>query len=190
MLFVLQNPDALNSNLRVSGWKELCKRKGYLTLSGDLTDKGLEIVELFSDGLTVNDTGELKPITEVKERVKKDETFKEWVRGLHERIKTRLEKETGTKAPTMAIEGKSYPYMCGMVDLEQKIKTFIEKYGMKDLKIIEELLLRHCSVRNQKLISYIIKQGANAKSDLATDYENYVPSDPKSEIIPKNEEIF
>jgi hypothetical protein len=190
MLFVLQNPDTLNSNLRVSGWKELCKRKGYLTLGGDLTDKGLEIVELFSDGLTINNAGELKPIEEVKEKVKKDTSFKDWVEILYEKIKERLFKETATKSPNIVVDGRAYPYMCSKVDLEQKIKTFISKYGMKDLKIIEALLLRHCSIRNQKIISYIIKQGANAKSDLAGDYENYVEEIPKDEGIIKKENIF
>lgn len=190
MLFVLQNPDSLNSNLRVSGWKELCKRKGYLTLSGDLTDKGLEIVELFSNGTEINVAGELKPIEEVKEKIAKDTTFKEWIAKLYEKLRDKLQKETSSRTPNIVVQGRPYPYMCGKVDLEQKIKGFISKYGMKNLVIIEDLLLRHCEVRNQKMISYILKQGTNAKSDLAGDYESYVPEAPKYEGLIKKEDIF
>ena len=43
---------------------------------------------------------------------------------------------------------------------------------MDDMQKIEKCLLHHCSVRNQKMLYYIMREKDNAKSDMASDYEN------------------
>lgn len=173
MLFVLQNPEALTDNVRVSGWKELCKRKGFMNPDGSLTEKGLDIIALFPTvEITKEKEEEIKEV--ITKKVKEVGTFSNWVKELHKKVSDKLYILTGTKTPSMKVDGKNYPYMCGVTDLEQKIKSFIAKYDMKDLKKIEACILKHAEVRNQKLMFYIIRQGSDAKSDLSADYENFI----------------
>lgn len=93
--------------------------------------------------------------------------------AMHARLKTQLKNVTGKGQYYLNVHGTDYPYLPGVQDLRLKVEKFIEKYQMKDMDKIEKCLMRHLSIRNQKLIFYVIREKGDAKSDLAADYENF-----------------
>lgn len=184
-LYVLQNINNLPEVNRLTGYYNVLVGKGYI--DGEvLSDKGKEIVEMF------NIIPKNEDIIDNKQQIEevKPLSFSLWVAELYKKLQDKLEQIAGNKNPNLVFEGKStkYPYLCGVLDLEGKLKKFIGKYTMTDLKRIEALLLKHCEIRNQKIMRYIIKEGSEKGSDLALDYENYVEEKPK-EVI-KKEDFF
>lgn len=167
-LFVLQNINNLPEINKVLGWYELLKKRDYITEDGILTQKGEFIISLFLK--------KEENVTKSEIIENKQQTFSQWIVSLHNKLQSKLIELTGTSKINLVFDGKptKYPYFCSVVDLEEKLKKFISRYKMEDLKRIEHLLLKHCEVRNQKILMYILREGANANSGLATDYENYV----------------
>ena len=190
MLYMLQHPEALTNHVRAKGWRELLLRKGYLDPTGELTETGFEVVTLFeSDTIrVVSENGEVieEALNIVEEKVKKNTSFKDWVKELHKELLESVMLDSGVASPSIEVQGRKYPYMAGVVDLENKLKIFIKKYGYNDLKKIKAILLNHTKIRNQKMLNYIVFQGANAKSDMAADYENYVEGVVQKEVFKKD----
>ena len=58
-------------------------------------------------------------------------------------------------------------------DLQDKIEKFMDLYKMRDLDRIEKCLMHHLTVKNQKMIYYILREKQNGKSDLSADYDNF-----------------
>ena len=173
-LFVLQNLNNLPEINKVIGWYELLKKRDYITEDGILTQKSQQLISLFLK----KDENFIK--SEIKEESKL--TFSQWVAELHTKLQNKILELTGSKQVNLIFDGKptKHPYFCSVVDLEGKLKKFISRYKMEDLKRIEHLLLKHCEVRNQKLMRYILREKPETGSDMALDYENYV-----EEIIQK-----
>lgn len=185
-LYVLQNINNLPEVNRLTGYYNVLVGKGYID-SGVLSDKGQEIVSLFmqkEEDFIKNEIN--NQISEEVKEIQKPLSFSQWAADLYKKLQDKLQDVTGNKNPNLVFEGKptKYPYLCSVLDLEGKLKKFIGKYTMTDLERIEKLLLKHCEIRNQKIMRYIIKEGNEKGSDMALDYENYIEEKPV-EIIKK-----
>jgi|694.fasta_scaffold00478_119 hypothetical protein len=184
-LYVLQNINNLPEVNRLTGYYNILKAKGYI--DGEvLSDKGQEIVTMFN---IINKNEEnVDNNKQNSEEVQKPLSFSQWVAELHRKLQDKLLNLTGSNSPNLVFDGKvqKWPYLCGVLDLEGKLKKFIGKYTMTDLERIEKLLLKHCEIRNQKIMRYIIKEGNEKGSDMALDYENYVEEKPKVILTKKD----
>ncbi len=171
-LFVLQNIDNIPEINRITGYYNVLKAKGFIEEDGILSVKGQEIIAQFMQKEENCTNHAIK-----KETIKEFQplTFSEWSAILHRQLQEKLVKLTGKKQVNLTFDGKgtTYPYLCSVVDLEGKLKKFIQRYNYTDLKRIEHLLLKHCEVRNQKIMRYILREKPETGSDLASDYENY-----------------
>jgi hypothetical protein len=195
-LYVLQNINNLPEVNRLTGYYNILKAKGYI--DGEvLSDKGQEIISLFMQkeencikNEMLNNIHKNEDIVDNKQNsenvseIHKPLTFSQWIVQLHEKLQKKVWELYDSNQTYIVVQGTRYPYLCGIKDLEGKIKKFIGKYDYKDLERIEKLLLKHCEVKNQKIVRYILKEGAEKGSDMASDYENYVEETPK-EIIKK-----
>ena len=180
-LFVLQNIDNLPEINRITGYYNILKAKGFIEDDGIISTKGQEIISLFvkkeenvknNETELINNNNNIEHIVENKPKL----TFSQFVAELHNKLQTKLTELTGKKNVNLSFDGKgtSYPYLCSVVDLEGKLKKFIQRYKYDDLKRIESLLLKHCEIRNQKIMRYILREKPETGSDMALDYENYV----------------
>lgn len=190
-LFVLQNIDNLPEINRITGYYNILKAKGFIEDDGVISAKGQEIISLFmkkEENITNNETGLINNIQQTKPQL----TFSQWVLELHNKLQVKLTDLTGKKNVNLSFDGKgtSYPYLCSVVDLEGKLKKFIQRYKYDDLKRIEHLLLKHCEVRNQKIMRYILREKPETGSDMALDYENYVEETPVENKIIKRNDFF
>lgn len=186
-LFVLQNIDNLPQINRITGYYNILKVKGFIEEDGLINEKGKEIVNLF----TKKEELSITTNNDVEKEETKPITFSEWCYILYIQLQEKLVKLTGKKQVNLTFDGKqtSYPYLCSYVDLEGKLKKFISRYNYNDLKRIEILLLKHCELRNQKIMRYILREKPETGSDLASDYENYVEDsfETVNKIVNKND---
>ncbi len=182
-LYVLQNINNLPDVNKIIGYYEMLKKRDYITEDGILTLKGQEVIALFTKDFQLANQ-ETSSVVNKNDNTVQDnkQTFSNWVVELHSKLQQKLKDIGVTEKVKLVFDGKqtNHPYFCSVVDLEGKIKKFISRYRMDDLKRIEACLLKHCEVRNQKLLMYILREGANTGSSLASDYESYV-----EEIISK-----
>lgn len=170
-LFVLQNINNLPEINRITGYYNILKAKGYIEEDGVISAKGEEIIAQFmqKEENCINSAIDQKVVED------KPLTFSQYVVELHNKLQSKLTEITGKKNVNLSFDGKgtSYPYLCSVVDLEGKLKKFINRYKYDDLKRIESLLLKHCEIRNQKIMRYILREKPETGSDMALDYENY-----------------
>lgn len=171
-LFVLQNINNLPEINRITGYYNILKAKGYIEEDGVISAKGEEIIAQFmqKEENCINNAIDNQKIVEDKRL-----TFSQYIAELHNKLQSKLTEITGKKNVNLSFDGKgtSYPYLCSVVDLEGKLKKFINRYKYDDLKRIEYLLLKHCEIRNQKIMRYILREKPETGSDMALDYENY-----------------
>lgn len=192
-LFVLENINNLPEINRITGYCNILKAKGFIEEDGVISAKGQEIVSLFKkkeENITNNEM--LNIVDKNPEKCKTSLTFSQFTAELHNKLQTKLTELTGKKNVNLSFDGKgtSYPYLCSLVDLEGKLKKFINRYKYDDLKRIEHLLLKHCEVRNQKIMRYILREKPETGSDMALDYENYVEETPVESKIIKRKDYF
>jgi hypothetical protein len=175
-LYILQNLNNLPDINKIIGWYELLKKRDYISDDGILTEKGNFIISLFLKNQENCNNTEMLNIINKNEQIieNKQQTFSQWVAALHTKLENKIIELTGSKNVNITVNGVKYPYLCNVVDLEGKLKKAIGRYKMEDLNRIEKCLLKHCEIRNKKLLMYIYREKGDASSDLALDYDNYV----------------
>lgn len=180
MIYQKQPIHTIN-NVKIQGWLKMMIMKNLIAeKSGEyfLTEKGLE---------TIKKVGLTEILVKVEDKLKITDLMKTTsydYDALHKRLKEKLKEITGSSQYFLKVQGGMYPYLPGATDLKNKIEKFKLVYKLNDMQRIEQCLMQHLTIRNQKLIYYIIRERGDAKSDLASDYENF--SDTKMNKINNN----
>jgi hypothetical protein len=189
-LYTLQNLNNLpNLGRRVEGWLNILIAKGFIDDDHWPTEKGNEILSKFNNSQTVVNIEQDGSLVEEPVKNESVKTFSNFVDELDTKLKEKIKKLTGHNQAYITVQNVKYPYLSDAVDLESKLKKFVTKYKKQDLKRIEACLLKHCEIRNQKILMYIMREKGDSKSDLAVDYDNYVEELPKITNI-KKEDFF
>lgn len=162
----MKNGEKPVSSRRVQGFINLLTKKEYLK-DDQLTEKA----ELLVENCATMSVPPL-PISE---------DFTKWITELHIKCRDKIKKLTDRNQAYIKVNNVDYPYLPGVTDLGKKLEKFIRVYKHSDREKIEKCLLRHCDTRNQKMIYYIMREKENAKSDLASDYENFEDLEDKQE---------
>lgn len=167
LLYMAKAGEAIiSSNLRVAGIVQLMERKG-LILDGRITLSGEEVLEFMEEG------GEI-----IKEKEKND-GYEE----IYERVVKRMEELTGKKQKRTDIFGKQYNYLPSKYDFCTRLKKVVNKYGLGNMRILEETIIRNIEKCNKSnkwyplLVYYFVKDDI---SPLASEYEAW--EDNKREI--------
>jgi hypothetical protein len=183
-LYILQNLNSLPDINKIIGWYELLKKRDYISDDGMLTEKGNYVISLFEKEPENFNNNAMSTIIDKKPEIVNNnlQTFSQWVASLHNKLQNKLIELTGSKNVNITFNGQRYPYLCNVVDLEGKLKKAIGRYKMEDLNKIEKCLLKHCEIRNKKILMYIYRERGDASSDLALDYDNYVEGEEITEF--------
>lgn len=146
---------------KITGWKFLLEKKGYLDPNKQITAEGEDLIQ------------EYKELSE--EKVVTSFNLGVWCEHLHTKLETRLEALTGKRQKTDKIKGKSYSFLPNKVDLQKKVQEVVKKYNCKEYQKIETTLLNYinsCYKENSYfplLKYYILKDN---ESSLMTDLTN------------------
>lgn len=169
MIYQKQPVETLQ-NVKVQGWLKMMMMKQLISQENGkylVTEEGLKIIK--NVGLT-------EIVVKAEEKLKLTDLMKTNTvydyDALHKRLKEELKKLTGNSQYFLKVQGNTFPYIPGVTDLRQKLEKFKMVYKLTDMDKIERCLMRHLSIRNQKMIYYIMRERGDAKSDLAGDYEN------------------
>lgn len=147
-------------DVKVKGWLKMMLMKGLIEKHNEIykiTEQGLSVALLQPRKLLLTDVMKVGYDYENLQKILKEE----------------LKRLTGYSQYFIKVQGTNYPYIPSVLDLKTKIEKFKMVYKMTDMEKIEKCLLRHLSIRNQKLVYYIIREKGDSKSDLAADYENF-----------------
>lgn len=159
-------------NSKVQGWVKMMIMKGLVEENKGqylLSDKGLQLIK--SVGLVEIVVKQEQKIV-LTDLVKSTPSGYDY-EGLQKRLKEELKRLTGNSQFFLKVQGNVFPYLPGVTDLKNKLEKFKSTYKLNDMSKIEKCLMRHLTVRNQKMIYYIMRERGDAKSDLASDYENF-----------------
>lgn len=162
----IKNGIALVKNRRMQGFINLLTKKEYIK-DDLLTEKAMVLIK------HCEAEGILPTITPSAEKGVTDLEFISWATKTHTACREKIKEITGRYQYYLKVQGREYPYLPGLTDFIGKLEKFIKVYQFTDLQKIEKCLLKHCTTRNQKMIYYIMREKGDAKSDLASDYENF-----------------
>jgi hypothetical protein len=161
MTLLLLYPD-LPEHIKVSGWKVLLEKNGFIA-DNTLTQKADVYISEYS--------------SLIEKGVKDSFSVDNWCKEIHTNIKTLLVTLTGKEQVRASIRDKSYSFLCNEKDFTKRMKDFLKKYNIKDFVKLEKVIYMYVrSCHKQKswfplMEYYIIKDGY---SKLATDYDSFV----------------
>ena len=158
---LLLYPD-LPDHIKVSGWKVLLEKNGFIS-DGTLTQKADVYISEYN--------------SLINKEVKDSFSVDNWCKEVHVKLKELLLKLTGKEQVRAAIRDKSYSFLCNEKDFTKRMKDFLKKYDVKDFVKLEKVMYMYVnSCHKQKswfplMEYYIIKDGY---SKLATDYDSFI----------------
>jgi len=175
----------ITSNPKATSILTMLKRKNYLDLSYQITEEGEQILQIVTKEVPENQEIRIPPTS-----------FKGWSDQVHASLQERLVELTGKKQKTDKIKGVSYSFLCGPIDLHNKLLKVKKLYNFKDLDKAFLVLKRYVEKCHNEgswfpLMEYYIEK--EGKSRFMTDYDNFEDSikEQKEESKPrKTENLF
>lgn len=169
VLCSIRDGNTLPKSGRIDGFINLLNKKGYIE-DGALTNKAFDVIDIHPVLIVQSEEVETPKFD-----------FGGWARDLHTKCKSKILELTGKQqmmAKIKSTDRKSYRFIDGVDDFTQRLFTCIQKYKLKDMDMIEKMILNHIDDCHQKnnwfplMKYYISKQGEG--SPLVTDIENGV----------------